>query len=146
MSSYPGASFAISDALLSLACLSILLLITFLTVVLRTVPRCCLRTLPNLYKRCCRRVGELSSSEQAWKPNCTVMDYKLDEYNSLEDDPNLANFTSNLVDTSPDMTIQFGDVSFPDRSSNKTDNSGSKSSLDYSEINLYKKLIKPINY
>ena len=90
MSTFPGASFAIFDAVMSLACLCVLLQITFLTLIFRTVPGFILRTLPHLYKRCCRRVEESVSSEPQWKPNCHQMDYKLDEYNSLEDGPNIS--------------------------------------------------------
>ena len=66
--------------------MALLLQITFLTIFLRYVPCFFLRALPKVYKRCCRRVNEIGSQE-TWQPNCYKVDYKLDEYNSLEDGP-----------------------------------------------------------
>ena len=85
-SNFPGATFAVTEALMSLMAMACLLQITFLTIFLRYVPCFFLRALPKVYKRCCRRVNEIGSQE-TWQPNCYKVDYKLDEYNSLEDGP-----------------------------------------------------------
>jgi len=75
MSKYPGASFALIEALISVAFLALLAIAAVLTFVIDYVPRFFLRTLPRSFKYFKRRIANSWDPKNAWKPNCNTVDY-----------------------------------------------------------------------
>lgn len=74
-SQYPGVSFALTEALMSISCLCLLIFATVLTFLLEYLPRFFLRTLPSKFRHCKRRIDK----KNAWKPNSYSVDYGVEE-------------------------------------------------------------------
>ena len=75
MSKYPGASFALFEALTSLAFLSLLVIAALLSAVITYVPIFFLRTIPSSCNKLRRRLSEGLDTQKAWKPNAYQADY-----------------------------------------------------------------------
>lgn len=73
-SQYPGVSFALTEALLSISCLTLLLFAAVLTFLLDYLPRLFLRTIPSKLRACRRRLDK----KNAWKPLNYSVDYGID--------------------------------------------------------------------
>lgn len=69
LSRYPGATFALVEALTSLAFLALLLHAVILSVLLGYVPKFFLRTVPMSLKQFRRRLREKWNPKSAWRPN-----------------------------------------------------------------------------
>ena len=77
-SHYPGASFALTEALISISFLALLLFAAILTFVLDYFPKFFLRTLPRKCRQYKRRVESQFDRSKLWKPTNYFVDYGIE--------------------------------------------------------------------